>query len=136
MTNGSKNISVSTRHVLGGFFGGKRYANSGTLKLRFGDKFNSEFIISHNDIRLPEGSFIAKLFGTRLSYSFTPRIYVQSLVQFNSVSDLWSSNVRFGWLQQANSGLFLVYNELRGNGIGIINRSLTLKYSYLIDVLQ
>ncbi|MCB0686842.1 MAG: hypothetical protein KDC53_09960, partial [Saprospiraceae bacterium] len=135
MTNASKGISISTRHILGGFFGGKRYANSATVKLRFGDRFNSEFILSHNDIRLPEGNFIAKLFGTRLSYSFTPRIYTQSLIQFNSVSDLWSANIRFGWLQQANSGLFLVYNELR-NSATVLNRSLTLKYSYLIDVIK
>ncbi|MCB0664204.1 MAG: carbohydrate binding family 9 domain-containing protein [Saprospiraceae bacterium] len=135
MTNESKNISISTRHVLGGFFGGERYANSATLKLRFGDRFNSEFIMNHNDIRLPEGDFIAKLFGTRLAYSFTPRIYLQSLIQFNSVSDLWSANIRFGWLQQANSGLFLVYNELR-NSSDILSRSFTVKYSYLIDVLK
>lgn len=135
MTNASKNISVSTRHILGGFFGGKRYANSATLRLRFGDRFNSEFILNHNDIRLPEGNFIAKLFGSRLSYSFTPRIYTQGLIQFNSVSDLWSANIRFGWLQQANSGLFLVYNELRKSS-SVLNRSFTVKYSYLIDILK
>ncbi|MBK8506443.1 MAG: carbohydrate binding family 9 domain-containing protein [Saprospiraceae bacterium] len=135
MTNESKTVSLSTRHVLGGFFGGKRYANSATLKLRFGDRFNSEFILSHNDIQLPEGDFIAKLFGTRLSYSFTPRLYIQSLLQYNSVSEFWSTNIRFGWLQQANSGLFLVYNQLNGSQT-ILNRSFTLKYSYLIDVLK
>jgi hypothetical protein len=26
-------------------------------------------------------------------------------------ADLWSSNLRFGWLQQSNTGLFLVYND-------------------------
>jgi hypothetical protein len=135
MTNESKNISISTRHILGGFFGGERYANSATLRLRFGDRFNSEFILSHNDIRLPEGDFIAKLLGTRLSYSFTPRIFAQGLIQYNSVADLWSTNLRFGWLQQANSGLFLVYNQLQ-DAVGINNRSFTVKYSYLIDVLK
>ncbi len=134
-TNQSKNISISTRHILGGFFGGKRYANSATLMLRFGDRFNSEFVIRHNDIQLPNGNFIAKLLGARLSYSFTPKIFVQSLVQYNNVSDILSSNIRFGWLQQANSGLFLVLNEIRGDD-RISNRSITLKYSYLIDVLK
>jgi hypothetical protein len=135
MTNASKSVSVSTRHILGGFFGGKRYAHNVTLSLRFGDRFNSDFMLSHNDIQLPEGDFIAKLFGSRLSYSFTPRIYTQALIQYNSVADIWSTNLRFGWLQQANSGLFLVYNELRGEE-GIRNRSFTIKYSYLIDVLK
>ena len=136
ITNGSKTLSFSTRHVLGGFFGGKRYANSVTTNIRVGDKFTTEFSLIRNDIRLPYGDFTTNIFRSRLSYNFTPSIYLQSLVQYNSVSDLWSANVRFGWLQRANSGLFLVFNESRDDIIGINNRSFIIKYSYLFDVLN
>lgn len=135
MTNGSKALSVSTRHVLGGFFGGKRYANTATLAVRLGDRFNSEFGLSRNDIRLPYGDFNTNIFKARLSYSFTPLIFTQSLIQYNSVADLWSANIRFGLLRQANSGLFVVYNELRDSG-GVLNRSLNIKYSHVLDVLK
>jgi len=128
-------VSISTRHIFGGFFSGKRYANSATIYLRLGDKFNSEFSLRRNDIDLPEGTFSTDVFGARLSYSFTPRIYLQGLVQYNSVLDLWSSNFRFGWLKAANSGLFIVYNDVYGLD-GVKNRSLTLKYSYLFDVIK
>ncbi len=134
-TNQSKPVSISTRHILGGFFGGERYANSGTLRVRIGDRFSSEFIYRRNDIKLPAGDFSTDVFGTRISYSFTPRLFTQSLIQYNSVSDIWSANIRVGWLQQANTGLFIVYNQVRDD-IGLENRSFTVKYSYLFDVLH
>jgi hypothetical protein len=135
MTNQSKSVYISTRSVLGGFFGGKRYANSGTLGVRVGDKFNSTFTYGRNDIELPGGDFKTNIIGARLSYSFTPRIYIQSLIQYNDVDDIWSANVRFGWIKQSNSGLFVVFNETR-NGSDLVNRSFIIKYSYLIDVLK
>lgn len=134
-TNPSKMFSISTRHVLGGFFGGKRYNNRLTLNMIFGDKFNSAITWSRNDIELENGKFNTNILQARFSYSFTPRIYTQSLIQYNSVADLWSANIRFGWLQQANTGLFLVYNETHFGGL-INNRSFTLKYTRVFDVLK
>lgn len=134
-TNPSKAVSINIRSITGGFFGGKRYANSGTLAIRLGDKFNSEWSLINNDIRLPNGNFTTNIFRSRIAYSFTPLIFVQSLLQYNSVNGIWSSNVRFGWLQQANTGLFLVYNETQANGL-IRNRSFTVKYTRVFDVLR
>lgn len=134
-TNPSKPVSINVRSVIGGFFGGKRYATSGTLAIRLGDRFNSEWSLINNDIKLPNGDFTTNIFRARLSYSFTPLIFLQSLFQYNSVSGIWSSNVRFGWLQQANTGLFVVYNETQADGL-IRNRSFTLKYSRVFDVLR
>ncbi len=134
-TNPSKPFYISTRHILGGFFGGERYANSATLGLRLGDKFNTEANFILNDIRLPSGKFNSNIFRTRISYSFTPRIYLQSLFQYNTASEIWSANVRFGWLQQANTGLFLVFNH--ANAIDFFNHSgITIKYSRLFDVIR
>ena len=134
-TNQNKPFSISTRHILGGFFGGKRYANSGILRVRIGDKFNSEWSLSHNDIRLPYGDFTTDVFRSRLSYSFTPSIFLQGLIQYNSVTQNWSSNLRFGWLQRANTGLYIVYNEVREESF-LENRSFIVKFSKLFDVIK
>ena len=48
----------------------------------------------------------------RLSYSFSTRMFFQALVQYNDSEDIWSSNLRFGLLRDANSGLFIVYNDI------------------------
>ena len=134
-TNQNKPLSVGTRHVLGGFFGGDRFSNTVTLRARIGDKFSSEWSLSHNDINSPYGDFTTDVFRSRLSYSFTPSIFLQGLIQYNSVTSQWSSNMRFGWLQQANTGLFVVYNETREDSF-IENQSFIIKYSVLFDVLK
>ena len=134
-TNLSKPFYISTRHILGGFFGGERYANSGTLGLRLGDKFNTEVVLIFNDIRLPNGKFNSNVYRARVSYSFTPRIYLQSLMQINTASDVWSANVRFGWLQQANTGLFLVFNYVDRTDF-FDQTGLTIKYSRVFDIIR
>jgi hypothetical protein len=94
-----------------------------------------------NDVDLPWGDFVTNLVRTRLSYSFNPRTFVQGLVQYNDRADLWSMNVRFGWLQAANTGLFIVYTDTRGLYDLIprperTDRSLTVKFSRMFDVLR
>jgi len=135
ITNPSKPIALSSRHVNGGFFGGTRSAHSGSLQIRLGDKFSSSWTVQHNNIKLPDGDFTANIFGSRISYAFTPSIFLQSLIQRNSVSKSWASNIRLGWLQQANTGLFVVFNQGRVDG-GLDNTSLVIKFSKLFDVLN
>lgn len=136
-TNVSKPVSVNIRSVMGGFFNGNRKNNSVTLALRLGEKFNSEFTLIRNDIHLPGGDFTTNIFRSRMAYAFTPRIYLQSLIQYNSVARIWSSNIRLGWLQQANTGLFIVLNENYNDaGLAIKNRSIALKYSRVFDILR
>lgn len=135
ITNPSKPISLSSRHINGGFFGGTRSAQSGTVTVRLGDKFSSSWSLQHNNIKLPQGDFKADIFGSRISYAFTPSIFLQSLIQYNSVSKTWASNVRLGWLQQSNTGLFIVFNQGRVDG-ALDNTSLVIKFSKLFDVLN
>ena len=134
ISNPSKPIYVNIRSILGRSFGGTRLINSITLGMRIGDKFNSDMSLAVNDVRLPEGKFRAGILGARVSYSFRPRVNLQSFIQYNSAVDLWSANIRFSLLEQANTGLFVVYNEeyQRGN---IANRGLTIKYTRMFDVL-
>ena len=74
----------------------------------------AELAYQRNDVDLPQGDFVTNLARLRVSYSFTPRIFAQSLIQYNDRADVWSMNVRVGWLQAANTGLFVVYNDTRG----------------------
>lgn len=137
MTNASEKLSFSGRSVIGGYFGGQRFTHSGTLKIRFGDKFNSSFSLSHNNLNLPNGDITAIVSGARLSYSFTPRMFIQSLIQNNNISNITSVNARFGWLQNANSGLFVVLNIIKDKDYidGLNNHSVTVKYTHRFDLL-
>ena len=136
------NLQMTTR--VGGFFGGDRVALTPALKIRFSEDINAEVNVTRNDVDLPGGSFYTTLARARLSYSFTPRMFVQGLVQYNDRDDLWSTNLRFGWLQQANTGLFVVYTDLhtlidddlvprQQDGA---DRTLVIKFSRMFDVLN
>jgi len=139
-TNRGAWASFESRFTIGGYFGGHRFSMSPLVKLRSGETFNTEVIWDRNDIDLPQGSFITNLIRWRGSYSFTPRLFVQALLQFNDRADLRSTNLRLGWLQSANTGLFVVYNETHGWDDAseelLPERQFTLKYSRLFDVLQ
>ena len=138
LTNPNKAFSVSTRTFIGGYFNGYRYSNGGTANFRIGDKFVSSLTMSHNDIQLDTGNTTALVGGLRLAYSFTPRIFLQSLIQRNNVSEITSVNARFGWLQNANTGLFVVFNIVKDdNDFDLLNnQTLTVKYTHRFDLLK
>jgi hypothetical protein len=138
-TNEGHWVSVSNTLTAGGFFGGNRVSVNPTLRLRAGETFNAEFGLDFNDVDLPWGRFQANLYRTRLSYSFTTRMYAQTLIQYNSQVRLWSTNLRFGWLQDANTGLFLVYNDTQdysGRDPITLGRTFTVKFSRMFDLLR
>jgi hypothetical protein len=134
-TDRSKPVSVSWRGVYGGFFGGTRISNSVVLATRVGDKFNSEISFNRFNIDLPGGDFLTHVVRGRFSYSFTPQIFVQTLIQYNQSSDRFSTNLRLGWLRSANAGLFVVFNEIRDD-FQQDNQLFTIKYSHIFDVLK
>jgi len=139
ITNQGAPVSLDFNGTFGGFFGGSRRSWNPVVKARRGEQWNLELGYFRNDVELPGGSFATNLLRTRLAYSFTPRITLQALVQLNDQAELWSTNVRFAWLRSANTGLFLVYNEGRdteGPGSTFRDRSLTLKWSHLFDLLR
>jgi hypothetical protein len=138
-TNRGAPVSFSIRTYIGGFFGGDRLSTTTGFNFRIGETFNTEIQWRRNDIDLPGGAFITNLGLLRLSYSFTTNVFVQALIQYNDRDDLWATNLRFAWQQSANTGLHVVYNEIRdihGSGTGIPDRNLIVKYSYLFDVFR
>jgi hypothetical protein len=141
MSNQGAPFSVQMRVTAGGFFGGERLALNPTIKFRAGDALTTELNYQRNDISLPGGDFVTNLVRTRVSYSFSPRIFTQALIQYNDRADLWSMNFRFGWLQAANTGLFVVYTDTRGlydlfDRPERTDRSFIVKYSYMLDLFR
>lgn len=140
-TNQGAPLSFKISAKIGGLFGGDRVALSPTLRYRIGETFNTELSWDHIDIDLPGpgGAFKVNLGRLRLTYSFTPKISLQALVQYNDRDDLVATNLRFAWLQSANTGLYLVYNEVDDDSIGAPGkprREFIFKYSRILDLLN
>jgi hypothetical protein len=140
ITNQGAPLSLDVTSRIGGFFGGDRVNVAPTVRYRFGEAFTSELTWNYNRIDLPteDGPFELNVSRLRLSYSFTPKVLLQALIQYDDRTDLVATNLRFSWLQSANAGLFLVYNEVDDETIrGPIEkrREITLKWSRIFDVL-
>jgi hypothetical protein len=139
-TDESKPLSFGMSATIGGKFGGDRVILSPFVSGRIGDKFSSSLSLEYNDYDLPVegGDFTVTLAHLRLSYSFTPKILLQALIQYNDEDDSVATNLRFSWLRTASTGLYLVYNAFDETGVGALptSRQIILKYSFMFDVFK
>lgn len=134
-TNPNKALYFKNVSYIGGYFGGKRYDFRNTLNWRLGDKFSSSFAFRYLHLNLQNGKADATTTSARLSYSFTPRLFLQSLLQHNNVSNIASANIRLGWLQNANTGLFVVLNLAKDDDL-LNNQIITVKYTHQFNLLN
>jgi hypothetical protein len=133
-TDQSRTFSFNSRFNWGAFLSGDKRTSSADVTVRYGDRSSATVAATYNDVMLPEGDFTTLLTSVKLSYFFTPRIYLQGLVQYSDQVDTWSANVRLGWLSTAGTGLFIVYNDVQesydfGRLEGPTARSLFIKYT-------
>ncbi len=137
-SNRSAAWSMRGRVKLGGFFSGHYKSFSGTLTNRIGTTWLSELRLDYDDVDLAQGSFENTVVRLRVAYSFTPRVFLQSLIQYNNRTDNFSANVRFGWLNTAGTGLFVVLNEVQQtvSPTGPLDRALVVKFTRQFGVLQ
>ncbi len=139
-TDQSRPVSVGLNLTAGGRFGGDRIFFGPNLNIRIGETFRSEFWFDYNsfDLPVPNGEFTANLAGMRLSYSFTPKITLAALMQYNDVDEVIGTNIRFSWLRSANSGLYLVYNEIDERSVGALpnGREFIIKYNHIFDMFN
>ena len=131
---------------------------SGELRVRVGEYFNGsirslgfsrgrleltpqlsvEPTLSVNWIDTPHGAFRADLAVSRVTYTFTPRMFFSGLVQYNSSTNTVSNNLRLRWEYTPGSELFVVYTDerhadpLRPNrAYGLRSRGLVVKVNRL-----
>ncbi len=69
--------------------------------------------VSFNWIDTPYGKFQTNLGVTRVNYAFNPRMFFSGLLQYNSASNSFSSNLRLRWEYSPGSELFVVYTDDR-----------------------
>jgi hypothetical protein len=136
-TDRSANLRGGLNLQIGGFFGGDRVNVSPFVGYRIGESFEATLSYDHNDIDLPGGQFDVALTRLRLGYSISPKMSVAALIQHNDRDEVLSTNFRFTWLQSANAGLYIVYNETDDelNAPGRPRREFVIKYSYIFNVL-
>ena len=83
--------------------------------------------VSLNWVDLPEGKFTTGLSRVRVNYTVSPRMFFSGLLQHNSSSDTFSTNVRLRWEYSPGSELFMVYTEDRDTDPFLLDRGTELR---------
>ena len=95
--------------------------------------------VSFNWIDTPYGEYQTNLAVTRVNYAFNPRMFFSGLLQYNSASNSFGSNLRLRWEYSPGSELFVVYTDDRDvtgglrpdRGWDLRNRGFVVKFNRL-----
>jgi hypothetical protein len=131
-----RRVGGSVNVATGSFYNGHRTdaGFSGTVQVRRGIAVQPR--LSWNWVDLPYGRFTAKLVSTRTSVSFSTRMSVGALVQYNSSTNAFDVNVRYRWEYRPGSDFYVVYSEGRKTGLETLpaleTRGLVVKLTRLL----
>ena len=127
--------SISVSH--GGFFGGDDTSIGYSGRLVLSPRLALDPNVSFRWTDLPGGSFSTQQYRTRVTYTFSPLMFLSGLIQYNTNSDTLSTNLRLRWEYSPGSEIFLAYTEeddtnpTTGTGVALRNRTLAFKINRL-----
>ena len=134
-SDSSRKISASANFSAGGFWGGDRTQYRGGVQFQPSYKFTTELNMTRNVVDLPAGDFTVDLVGINANYSFSKRMFLNALVQYNSEDNEMVSNIRYNFMYKPLSDLFIVYNERRDMDTNEVkDRAITLKFTYVLPL--
>jgi len=135
-------------YAWGAFYSGRIRSLTLGAGLRSGYRYLLSARYIRNEVDLPVGNFATDLAVLQLTDSFTPKSYLQSLIQYNSRSNQVGVNLRYALMRIANTGLFIVYNS-RFDALGYdpddpggllpppyrrtLDRAVLAKFTYMFD---
>jgi hypothetical protein len=133
-----RKISGEIGGARGGFYDGDRSEVFYRGRAEISSRLSVEPSVAINWVDLPTGRTTAALLSGRGTLSFSPRMLVAALVQYNSAGSLVTTNIRYRWEYQPGSELFVVYSDgrdtrdgLDGRFRGLLNRGFTVKLTRL-----
>ncbi len=136
MLGAQRRLSGTVSMERGNFYSGTITAlGFATGRFAVTPRFSLEPSARVNRVVLPQGRFTTKLFLNRADYAFTTRMFVSTLLQYNSANRQFSTNLRFRWEYRPGSEFFFVYTDERDTtGAGfpsLRNRAVVLKINRL-----
>jgi hypothetical protein len=124
---------MGARYSTGEFYDGYRRSYSAGPSFRLNENFNTSLNFQVQDVELSTGAYVSTLVTGRLNYNFNSKMFVNALLQFNTDSHQWSSNLRFNIIHRPLSDFFLVYNERRDERSGdLLDRAIVAKVTYMM----
>lgn len=133
----SARVTFTSRYRVGDYYDGDFNSLEFTSDYRITSRMTASLGWTHQDIDLPYGAFVNNLVPIKASYSFTTLASLSALLQYNSQTALFSSNVRLAMLSRSGTGLYVVYNDRKDTTsftpTETLGRSFVVKYTRLFD---
>ncbi|RMD85598.1 MAG: hypothetical protein D6813_16055 [Calditrichaeota bacterium] len=123
------------------FYAGNLLNSSGSFGFNFNKHLNLRLRYERNQITLPQGDLTTDLVEFRFNLAFTTHLFLNTLIQYNSESNEFNSNVRLNFIHSPGSDLFVVFNEIRGregeriwDGLPARNREFIVKFTKFLRI--
>jgi len=130
----SRALSGNVSYTGGGYFNGERGSLGGGAAWRPSYRLLFELRADHNQIRLPDGEYTADVFGGRLRYAYSTRLFGSAFVQYNQALEQVVTNLRLNLIHAPLSDFFLVFTERRPlHGPGVAERLLSAKITRMVS---
>jgi hypothetical protein len=121
----------------GGYYDGtRREFIASSVIVKANQHFYTDLNYQVTDVSLPTGGATAQLFGVRVNYSATTRLFNSALLQWNNRTREFNANVRMNWIYRPGSNLYVVYTRTNGildSPIGLQNQSFVVKVTRLFQ---
>jgi hypothetical protein len=95
----------------GGFWSGDRTQMGVTLEVRPSPGVLVSAEVENNDVVLPQGSFVARLFRLAGEWNITPLANLTGNIQYDDVSEVVGLFMRTRWIVTPGNELFLVFTQ-------------------------
>ena len=147
-TTGQLSYTSSPRHRVtgsgllqaGSYYSGDKTTAGGTLGLLPKDTLLVELAYTRNHITLPATPvYVTNTLSSRVSYSFTPTLFVKGFVQYNDAQRRATLNLLLWSIYRPGSDFYIVYNQgwdtdlPGGVNARVRNRSLSVKLTYWLS---
>ena len=138
--NQSRRVYGSISADTGGYYDGTKTSVGGELSFVPKDTLLIENFFTRNRVVLPAtGANITNVLSTRVSYSFSPTLFVKGFAQYNDATKTASFNLLLWMIYRPGSDFYVVYNEGRDTTAGGMftgrprGRSLAVKFTYWLS---
>jgi hypothetical protein len=139
-SNQSKRVYGSLSYATGGYYSGEKQTAQAGLNFLPLETLLVETSYTRNHVTLPERpTYITNTLSTRVSYSFTPDLFLKSYIQYNDANRTASLNLLFWYIYRPGSDFYIVYDqgwdtELPGpHAVQTRAKSLAIKMTYWIS---
>jgi hypothetical protein len=130
-SDSSRNLFATLNFETGGFYTGDSSTVNFTGTYRPNYRWSAQATLVNSSVDLPHASYSSRIVRSRINYSFSTRLFLNALIQYNSSRKQITSNIRLDFIHRPLSNLYLVFNESRDvSAAHRHDRAFTVKYTH------